>query len=50
VLNICVQAVARTIRRLLEGMEVSVYRAIDACQVEWVSGRMDRWMVGWTDK
>jgi hypothetical protein len=41
-LNICVQAVARTIRRLLEGMEISVYGGTDACQGEWVSGRIDR--------
>ena len=52
-LNICVQADARTVRRLLEGMEVTVCGGIDACQGEWVSDWMDRWldgqMIGWTD-
>jgi hypothetical protein len=48
-LNICVQAVARNVRRLLEGMEVSVCGGMDSCRGEWVSGRMDRWLDGQMD-
>ena len=32
--------------KALEGMELSVYGGIDACQGEWVSERMDRWLDG----
>jgi len=33
-------------RKALEGMEISVYGGIDACQGEWVSGKVDRWLDG----
>ena len=43
-LNSCVQEVAANVRRLLKGIEVSVYWGKDACQGEWVCGRVDRWV------